>query len=192
MQPTPQDEATRLLNRLQEGDESAAEPLMAILYDELRDLARAHMARERSDHTLEPTALVHEAWLRLARVEGNGWESRKQFLSLASKVMRALLVDHARRKKTEKRGGGAPRAALDQQLIAERTGDVLGVDAALGRLAQADPELARLVELRFFGGLTMQDVARILDIPKRTAERRWSVACAWLRREIEREATDRS
>ncbi len=185
-------EATQLLNRLSQGDGEASERLMAILYDELRDLARGHMMRERSDHTLEPTALVHEAWMRLARVEGDGWESRKQFFALASRVMRAVLVDHARNKNTEKRGGGAARVTLDGLADVDRSDNVLDVDSALGRLTEADPDLAHLVELRFFGGLAMDEIARILDTPKRTVERRWSVASAWLRREIECETTDRS
>jgi len=181
--------ATQLLNRLGSGEQGVAEELMQIVYGELHELARGHMAREAQHHTLQPTALVNEAWMRLVRQpEEASWESRKQFYSMASKVMRSLLVDHARAKKAGKRGGDRVRVALDGEAPLEGTRDdvdLLDLDEALVRLAQSDEELARAVELRFFGGLSMQQAADALDLPLRTAERRLRVATAWLREHLD-------
>lgn len=180
-------ETTRLLERWRSGDESAREELMPLIYNELRELARSHMAVERAAHTLQPTALVHEAWLRLASSEGP-FATRHHFYALASRVMRTVLVDHARGKRANKRGGDRVRLALDEHMDGRSEGqsaEVLGVHAALERLAKVDEQLARLVELRFFGGLTMDDVAQVMEIPKRTAERRWKAARVWLRGELD-------
>jgi RNA polymerase sigma factor (TIGR02999 family) len=184
------DRATQLLNRLGSGDPAVADELMRLVYAELHALARAQMVREAPDHTLQATALVHEAFLRLVQQpEQASFESRRQFYRLASKVMRSLLVDHARRKKAAKRGGDRLRVALDQAEApgagAERDVDLLDLDEALAGLAGVDDELARLVELRFFGGLTVPQVAETLGLPLRTAERRLGVAAAWLRERLD-------
>lgn len=185
---------TALLALAGEGDSAARGELLEVLYAELRALAGGQMRGERADHTLQPTALVHEAWLRLVGPsdggpdEGRGarWESRGHFLSVAAKAMRNVLVDHARRRKTEKRGGLAARSALDEVLVAceDRALDVLELDLALERLATREAELARVVELRFFGGLTLEETGRVLGLSVRQVEGAWVAARGWLRREL--------
>jgi RNA polymerase sigma factor (TIGR02999 family) len=184
------DRATVLLNRLGAGDAGVADELMQLVYAELHALARAQMGREAHDHTLQATALVHEAFLRLVQQPDQlGFESRRQFYRLASKVMRSLLVDHARRKKAAKRGGDRVRVALDEAAAsgagAERDVDLLDLDEALAGLGEVDEELARLVELRYFGGLTVPQVAETLGLPQRTTERKLGVAAAWLRERLD-------
>lgn len=188
------DRATELLNRLGAGETAAQEELLALLYDELKKLAADHMARERSDHTLQPTALTHEAWIRLLDGgAGASFESRRQFYALASKVMRSVLVDHARKKKADKRGGGAARVSLEAGEGAEVDRPLadpvmmLDLDEALTALGRADEGLARAVELRYFGGLSVADVAEALSLPLRTAERRLRVATIWLKDHLARE-----
>ncbi|MGQ0553839.1 MAG: sigma-70 family RNA polymerase sigma factor [Planctomycetota bacterium] len=180
MSPEP---VTQLLRRFGEGDRSAADELFPLLYDQLRTVARSHMARERADHTLQPTALVHEAWARLAGAEVGELRDRQHFLALAARAMRQILVEHARARDTDKRGGGAQRVPLEivSELWQERHLDVLAVDEALNRLAQQDEQLAHLVELRFFGGLSNGEVGAALGVPLRSVERMWSTARAWLR-----------
>ena len=187
VEPEPDRRATRLLLRWSDGDESAGEELAPLVYDELKRLAAAHMARRSGAHTLQPTALVNEAWLRMMRAERLDFPTRSHFYALASRVMRSLLVDHARARESEKRGGGGTRIAVDDFVdpAASDSGvDVLSIHGALERLAEMDAELGRLVELRFFGGLDMQTAAEVLGLAKRTAERRWRVASAWLREEL--------
>ena len=188
------DELTRLLARYEGGDAQAGEALVRALYGDLRQLAARHLAAERADHTLQPTALIHEAWLRLAGGEGREIPNRGHFLALASRVMRSLLVDHARAKKAAKRGGGQERIALEEAM-AERSNDrtagptldVLALDEALGRLEQVDAKLARLVELRYFAGSTVAEAAEATGLAQRTVERRLQAGTAWLRRELEAE-----
>ncbi len=184
-------QATRLLNRIQAGDEGATAELLPLLYDELKRIARENMARERGGHTLQPTALVHEAWLRLVggnaanSDEGPGFNGREHFLKAAALVMRRVLVDHARARNSEKRGGGAQGhevVELDEivdRFESEGT-DLVDLDDALTELARTDEELARIVELRTFAGLTMDEVAAALGVSKATAERRARVARVWL------------
>jgi len=176
---------TVLFQRLREGDSAAREELVPLVYAELHRLARCHMARQAEGHTLQPTALVHEAYLKLCRADD--WHDRKRFLDLASTAMRQLLVDHARRKRTLKRGGAAERVELEAivQQFEERSQGLVELDEALERLRRSDPQLVRLVELRFFGGSTMEEAAEILGISVRQASRWWAIARAALRRELD-------
>ncbi len=175
-------DATRLLNLASQGDERAAEELLPILYGELRRMAERQMSSQRSDHTLQPTALVHEAWMRLADRK-DSYPSRSHFFALAAKAMRSILVDHARRRGAAKRGGGkAERLPLgdDVALTEADNQAILDVDEALSKLGDFDPDLARIVELRFFGGLSNAEAGEALGVSSRTVERGWRTARAWL------------
>jgi RNA polymerase sigma factor (TIGR02999 family) len=171
MDPTP-GEITQLLIQLTQGNQEAEARLMPLVYSELRRLGRHYMRNERPDHTLQATALVHEAYLRLAGQKEISWQSRAHFFGVAASVMRRILVDHARAHKAEKRGGHEPKVSLDEALaFTENNSErVLAMDEALTRLAERDPRLGRIVELRFFAGLTVK--------------RDWRVAKAWLRGEL--------
>jgi len=162
--------------------------LVRCLYDELHALAGAMMHRQPHSHTLQPTALVHEAYVRLFDRSRTSWEGRRHFFRSAAQAMRCVLVDHARRKSASKRGGGAAAQRLDSVLLVfdERSLDVLAVDEALDRLREIDERLARVVELRFFGGLSIAESAQVLDMSTATLERDWRTARAWLRAELER------
>ena len=179
--------ATLLLKRYGEGDAEAARELLGLIYDELRRIAGAQLAGERPDHTLQPTALVHEAWLRLASDPARDVQGRQHFLSLAARVMRRVLVDHARGRSAAKRGGGATLVTLDEAvaLYARRDLDLIDLDDALERLAALDPQLARIVELRFFAGLGNEEVALAEGTSLRSVERGWATARAWLRDAME-------
>lgn len=179
---------TLLVGRLSSGDEAAAKDLFPLVYEELRRLAGNYMRGERADHTLQSTALVHEAFVRLAGGEaGARCEGREHFFRVAAKAMRGVLVDHARSKNADKRGGGAGERVTLSEAVAE-LGDgasrLLDVDEALESLAGFDDELARIVELRFFGGLTCEEAARALAMPLRTVERGWRTARAYLQRRL--------
>ncbi len=186
MEPQPSERTSILFRRLAEGDRDAAGELLPLLYAELRGLAQRRMAKERSDHTLQATALVHEAYLRLVTPEEASWENRAHFFRAAAQAMRSVLVDHARAKGAAKRGGDGQRVVLaeDIALVEDELGDVLWIDEAIERLAERDPELARIVELRFFGGLTHEEIARVQGVTVRTIERGWRTARAWLRAEF--------
>jgi len=179
-------EATQLLRRLGSGDADAGEELARLLERELHALARGAMATLPSGHTLQTTALVNEAWLRLAARQGAPLESRNHFLAVAARAMRSVLVDHARRRGALKRGGGEPRTALDDTLLRyeERAFDLLALDAALEELAQAAPRLAQVVNLRFFAGLENAEVAEVSGSSLRTVERDWRAARAWLHQRL--------
>jgi len=174
-------EITQLLNRAREGDTEAAQRVMAVLYDELRSIARDQM--QGAEQTLQPTALVHEAYLRLVR-RTESWENRGHFLGYAARAMRSVLVDHARAKRRAKRGGGLEREPLHAAAawFEENRIDLLALDEALQRLAKEDPRQHRIVELRFFAGLENAEVARVLSVSPATVERDWAVARAWLYR----------
>jgi RNA polymerase sigma factor (TIGR02999 family) len=180
---------TRLLERLGAGDADARDELIGLLYDELHRLAQAHMRSERAPLTLQPTALVHEALMRLGMLEGFVIENRRQFFSLTSKAMRLVLVDHARARHAEKRGGDRVRITLDGEpagsMEQQEEIDVLDVHGALEELGRVDAELAAVVELRYFGGLSVQEAAEALGLPQRTLERRLQVAGAWLRERLD-------
>jgi len=177
-------DVTQLLQRIEQGDALAAESLLPLVYDELRQLAARQLSRERAGHTLNPTALVHEAYLRLVPQSDAApqWSSRGHFFGAAAEAMRRVLVDHARRKRAEKRGGGRHFVSLDEHDIAApgRRRDLLALDAALTQFEQEQPQLAALVKLRYFAGLTMPQAAEALGIPLRTAERNWTYAKTWL------------
>ncbi len=178
-------EVTRLLDDLAQGKAQAAAQLLPLVYDELRRLAAAQLAGERAGQTLEATALVHEAYLRL--VGDQGFANRRHFFAAAAEAMRRILVESARRKARRKHGGGRQRQDLHPDLVAapEPDEDILALDAALARLAERDPLKAHLVELRYFAGLTGDQAAEMLGISPSTADRHWVFARAWLRREME-------
>ena len=182
-----------LVERAQAGDSAAAEELIPVVYDELRRIAGAYMKRERPGQTIQPTALVHEAYLRLLKDKTQDWQGRTRFLAIAATSMRQILVERARAKHTEKRGGGRERITLEEGAFADRDedaqgGDValdlLAIDEAVDRLAEIDPQQARVVELRFFGGLTIEETAAAIEVSPATVKRHWTMAKAWLRREV--------
>jgi RNA polymerase sigma factor (TIGR02999 family) len=181
------EDLTILLGRAAAGEAAAAAELLPLVYDELRKLAGAYFRDERRSHTLQPTALVHEAYIRLVNQPDIAWESRRQFFVLAARAMRNILVDHARGKRREKRGGGWGRVAIDDVKASDAASDTLdliALDEALERLATLDERKARLVELRFFGGLTSEEAAKVLEISRSTAADEWRMARAWLLREM--------
>lgn len=182
-------EVTRLLADLSAGDQQALARLMPLVYDELRALAARALRHERPDHTLDATALVHEAYLRLVDQRNVRWQHRAQFYGLAARMMRRVLVDHARKRGAVKRGGAHAKVALDEIIIAagERGIDLTALDEALTRLAEFDPEQSRIVDLRFFAGLTIDETAELLGTSPATVKREWTMAKAWLRREIDRD-----
>src|SRR5450432_363026 len=180
---------TELLVRWREGDREALESLMPLVYDELRRLANHYLQRERSDHTLQSTALVHEAYMRLAGENAPQWQNRAHFFGIAARVMRQILVEYARAHGAAKRGGiGACKITLDESLeLAQRTDiDVVALDGALDRLSELDPQQSRIVELRFFTGLTIEDTSEVMGLSPATVKRDWTSARAWLHREIAR------
>jgi RNA polymerase sigma factor (TIGR02999 family) len=186
-------EVTRLLDAAAAGDRKAAADLLPLVYDELRKLAAARMAAESPDQTLQPTALVHEAYLRLVGpTDEPRWENRGHFFAAAAEAMRRILVDAARRKGREKHGGDWSRIALElaQPAAPDPRHDLVALDAALGRLATVDAQAAKLVELRYFGGLSVTDAAQVLGISTRTADRLGAFARAWLHRELTGTAAD--
>lgn len=174
---------TGVLQDVTRGDESAAEILFRAAYDDLRSRAQSYLARERDDHTLQATALVHEAYLRLIDQTGASWNDRNHFFAVASRVMRRILVDHARARRRVKRGGGRQRVSLDQVVLVSSdiaNTDLIALDAALLRLQAERPELAHVVELRFFGGMSYDEIANVTGLSERTARRHWSYAKARL------------
>jgi RNA polymerase sigma factor (TIGR02999 family) len=184
-------EITQLLVAWSHGEETALQTLTPIIYEELRHLAQSYMRRERAGHTLQSTAVVHEAFIRL--IDQNvEWKSRAHFFAIAAKMMRRILVDHARAKSRSKRGAGMPRVGLDEQAMGsrEQNVDLVALDEALEHLARIDPQRSRIVELRYFGGLSNEESANVLGISPATVQRQWSGARAWLYRELNsREST---
>jgi RNA polymerase sigma factor (TIGR02999 family) len=179
-------DVTRILSAIEHGDPRAAEKLLPLVYDELRKLAAQKLAQEKPGQTLQATALVHEAYLRLVGAQDPGWSGRGHFFAAAAEAMRRILVENARRKKRLRHGGGAGRLDLEGMDRAEATPaeDLLALDEALELLARKDPVAAHLVQLRYFAGLTMAEAAAALGIPLRTAERNWTYARTWLHRAI--------
>ncbi|MDB5331633.1 MAG: hypothetical protein JWP03_2784 [Phycisphaerales bacterium] len=180
-------DVTQLLNAIEHGDRQAAGQLLPLVYHELRALARQQLAREGPGHTLQPTALVHEAYLRLVGPGDEArWDSRGHFFAAAAEAMRRILVDAYRRKKADKRGGGADRAdiELDHIATAAPSEDLIALDEALNRLAEQDPTKAELVKLRYFVGMTLPEAAKVLQISTTTADRYWAYAKAWLLRDM--------
>ena len=168
------------------GNREAFDQLMPIVYDELRRQAARYLKHERQNHTLQTTALVHEAYVRLIDQAGVRWQNRAHFYGIAAEMMRRILVDHARKRNAAKRGGEAVKVTLndEDQPAAEQNLDLIAVDEALTKLAALDKQQARVVELRFFGGLNVEETAEVLGISDRTVKRDWSVAKAWIRREL--------
>ena len=177
-------EITELLADARNGDPRAIETLLPIVYHELRRLAAHYMQRERPDHTLQATALVHEAYLRLAGSGGRDWRDRAHFFATAAQVMRNLLVDRARARRRAKRGGGDDVRLEDAITLAGAGPELLDLDEALNNLARIDARQSRIVELRYFGGLSVEETAAVLDISERTVKREWQMAKAWLYTEL--------
>lgn len=183
----PDTDITGLLIRWSEGDAHALDRLLPVVYDECRRIASRELRRERADHTLAPTALVHELYLRLVDQRRASWESRSHFFGVAAQLMRRVLVDHARARHAAKRGGSVmfvPLDDADHEAEAADVADILAIDQALVRLAACDPDQVRIVELRFFAGLTVEETAQVLGRSARTVKREWQLARAWLHREL--------
>jgi RNA polymerase sigma factor (TIGR02999 family) len=181
---------TQLLVKWSEGDQAALQQLTPLVYDELRQLARSFLRRQAYPHSLQPTVIVHEAWLKMVAREQVSWQNRAQFFGLAAKLMRDLLVDYARERMAAKRGGGQADLSLSvAEMFAGRSEqdiDLLALDEALHRLAANNARRARVVELRFFGGLTGEETATVLDVSEGTVERDWTLARAWLYNELKK------
>ncbi len=179
---TDSQDVTVLLSSLTKGDPDAAGRLMPLIYDELRRLAASYMRREREDHTLQATALVHEAFIKLVDQRGVNWQNRAHFFGVAAQLMRRILVDHARGHLRQKRGGDHQKVSLDEALVFAETqaDELIAVDDSLNQLAKIDPRQARVVELRFFAGLNVDEAADVLGVSPKTIKREWSVAKAWL------------
>jgi len=180
-------EVTRLLKAASASESEGITALFESVYDELRRLAGMAFERESSGHTLQPTALVHEAWMRLERVQGIDWQDRRHFFRVAARAMRRILVEHVRTRQRLKRGGAAQRIELTEEAALVTNGgeaDVLAIDGALEKLEALSERQARIVELRFFADLPVEDVANVLDVSKRTVEREWRFARAWLAKEL--------
>lgn len=176
---------TEMLQRYSNGNEKCLHKLLPLVYDELRALAARQLARQRPDHTLQPTALIHEAYLRLADQEYESWEDRRQFLLLASTVMRRVLVDYARRRSASKRPPAQQQLDIETSELGQELGpDLIALDQVLEQLAEIDSRQARIVELRYFAGLNMEETARILQVSKSTVVREWRMAQAWLKRKL--------
>lgn len=180
-------DVTGLLIKWSEGDPDALQELLPRIYEDCRRIAARQLRGERQDHTLDPTALVHEMYLRLVDQRRAHWENRVQFFGVAAQLMRRILVDHARARRTDKRGGSTIFVSVPAAISAEdesRVADVLAIDEALDRLSSQDPDQVRIVELRFFAGLTVEETARVIGCSPRTVKREWRLARAWLYREL--------
>jgi len=182
----PQHEITELLEQWTGGNQSALDRLYPLVYEELRRLARSYMKREPKGHTLQTTALINEAYVRLVDQHNVHWQNRSHFFAISAQIMRRILVDHARRYLQAKRGGGALRVSLDEVMIvaSERSEEVLMLDEALGNLARLDPRRCQVVELRYFAGLNNEEIASVLQISENTVMRDWNLARAWLYQQL--------
>jgi RNA polymerase sigma factor (TIGR02999 family) len=181
--PPPRGEVTRILDEIGAGDRREAfERLLPLVYDELRGLAKARLAHERPDHSLQATALVHEAYLRMLAGRGPSWNDRRHFYSAAAQAMRRILIEHARKRGRLKRGGGRVQVTMDDIQVGHGLPleDMLALDEALARLDERDPRMAEVVHLRFFAGLSVEETAAALEVSERTVKREWAVARAWL------------
>jgi RNA polymerase sigma-70 factor (ECF subfamily) len=187
-------DVTRLLKEWAQGASSALDALTPLVYAELRRLADSYLRSESPGHTLQPTALVHEAYLRLVDRNAPDWQNRSHFYGVAAHLMRQILVDHARTRQAVKRGGQAIQVSLEEDLVVsrERDADLVALDEALERLAALEPRKAQVVELRFFGGLSIEEIAKLLDVSDVTVRRDWQFAKAWLLRQLSGEKGDES
>lgn len=185
MSDTPS-RATLLIRQIDRGDRQAASELLPLVYDELRRLARSRLAREKPGQTLQPTALVHEAYLRLVEGADPGWDGKRHFFAAAAEAMRRILIERARRRAAGKHGGSAERVTLEdvaeEAQVAPET--LLGIDEALGRLEKLDPQMSQVVKLRYFAGLSVEETAEALELSPRSVNRQWAGARAWLLREL--------
>ncbi len=186
----PTQEITRILKDWSAGDANAAAKLMPLVYEELRGLARAYLSRERGDHTLQPTALVHEAYLKLGGTSAADWKDRAHFYGVAARLMRQILVDHARAHNAAKRGGLETKLTLDEarELPGGKTVEVLALDSALENFEKTYPRKSQVVELKFFGGLDAKEIAEVLQVSEKTVLRDWNFAKLWLCRELSEHA----
>jgi RNA polymerase sigma-70 factor, ECF subfamily len=175
-------EVTLLLREITKGNQQALDRLIPLIYDELHRLAARCMRQERADHTLQTTALIHEAYLRLVGRRTVNWESRAHFFAAAAQLMRRILIDHAKHHLRAKRGGASQRVSLDEVFLffEDKSAELVALDESLARLAIIDPQQSRIVELRYFGGLTIEETAKVLGVSPKTVKRDWSVAKAWL------------
>lgn len=176
-------DVTQLLIKLTDGNESVLDELLPLIYGELRVLANRYLRRERKDHTLQPTALVHEAYLKLVDQKQVRWQNRAHFFGVAAQIMRRILVDHARKHTADKRGGELDKMQLEDQLVVagdEKSVELLALDEALENLAKLDPQKAKIVELRYFGGLSVEETAEVMNVSPVTIKRQWRMAKAWL------------
>jgi RNA polymerase sigma factor (TIGR02999 family) len=190
MDPTPRNDVTELLVAWSSGNQAARDQLMSAVYEELHRLARRYMRREAPGHTLQTSALLNEAFLRLVDQKNVHWQNRAHFYGIAAQMMRRILVDYARSRNYEKRGGGTRALSLDESLIVSdaRNREVVNVHEALGRLTEFDSRKGQIVELRFFGGLSIEETAEVLGVSPGTVMRDWTLAKAWLRREMSSES----
>ena len=186
----PDGQVTILLQAMNRGDKSAADQLLPLVYSELHRLAKGYMSRERRDHTLQPTALINQAYLRIAQQENVEWQNHAHFIGFAANVMRRVLVDHARERNAAMRGGKQIRVDLDEGIAVskERSAEILLLEEALTRLEQLNPRQAKVVEMRYFGGLSVEEVASVLGIAPRSVKRDWALARMWLFEEIQKNA----
>jgi RNA polymerase sigma factor (TIGR02999 family) len=186
MKPTPSTSVSKLLVDWRAGDSEDLDALIPLLYRELRRLAHAHLQRQRHDHTLQSTALVHEAYLKLMKLEDMDWQNRAHFFGMAAQVMRGILVDYARNRSAAKRGGGACKLSLDEAIAQpqQRELKLVALDDALRDLAEIDPRQSRIVELRFLGGLSIEESSEVLGISVATTKREWASARTWLYRQM--------
>lgn len=177
---------TQLLHELTGGNRAVVDELTPLIYQELKRIAGGHLRNERPGHTLQATALVHEAYIKLIDQRSASWQGRAHFFGIASQIMRRILLDYAKAKHREKRGGGARKTSFDEALVVaeERTSDLIQIDEALTRLEALDPRQAKVVELRFFGGLSVEETAEALGVSAPTVKREWAMARAWLHREL--------
>jgi RNA polymerase sigma-70 factor (ECF subfamily) len=181
--PNTQHDLTQMLIRLTEGNTEVVNEILPVIYDELRSLAGNYLRRERENHTLQPTALVHEAYLKLIDQKNVRWQNRAHFFGIAANIMRRILVDHARKHTAEKRGGAGENLPLEDELIIVSEGksaELLALDEALENLAKIDPQKSKIVELRYFGGLSVEETAEVLGVSEITVKRHWRMAKAWL------------
>ena len=192
MEPTPRNDVTELLVAWSNGNQAARDQLMGVVYDELHRLARRYMRRESPGHTLQTSALLNEAFLRLVDQKNVQWQNRAHFFGIAAQMMRRILVDYARSRNYAKRGGGARALSLDESLIVSdaRNEEVVNVHEALERLTEFDSRKGQIVELRFFGGLSIEETAEVLGVSPGTVMRDWTLAKAWLRREMSPEPVE--
>jgi RNA polymerase sigma factor (TIGR02999 family) len=180
---------TLLLQKVKQGQTEAADELVRLVYQELRRIAAAYLWKERPGHSLQPTALINEAWIRLADQTQVDWRDRTHFFGVAAQMMRRILVDHARAHRADKRGGGATVLSLDIveiEATPQKLEEILAIDEVLSRLAQVDPQQEQIVEMHYFAGMTIEETAAALGISSRTVDREWALASAWLRRELNR------